>query len=1232
MAKKELEKSYGKLIEIEVYSKYSIGKNLGIFYKAAYNADFILVTLMGGLRTFGDAEEFLQEVKKRNIPLHLQTSVINNQEEVKLFCSVNKDHYQVLEKYILYSGVDNYINLFLWIADTFGNLEMTYEKPRETPFDGIYHPTYGVFNSLQAYQKANPFKEAETIGILFYRTHFIGNNLTYIDELISKIEEKGCNALPVFIYTPAVSDVGNLGLGGAIDTFFLLENKRVVNSVINTIGFSLTNGLKSTVKEENHHALKKLNVPILKGMLTTQSHKEWSTSEKGISLMDYSLNVVLAEYDGQITTFPLATKEKLTEDVFASQDMCYYQFIPERSNRLVDFAKNYGSLNRKDNKERKIAIIFHNYPPGDGSIGSASGLDAPESIARLLKNMQKRGYYLEKIPQDGQELIKWLQQFATNERTWVSEKKIDENAFFLDKEKYREIFKEFPEKNQKQIKKYWKDVPGEVLVYNEKIIIPGMVNGNIFIGMQPARGWGDDPSQIYHSPDLPPTHQYLAYYRWIRDEFKADAIIHVGTHGNLEWLPGKSVGLSQTCYPDLAISDLPHFYYYIIKNPGEGTQAKRRSYATIVDHMIPPLNIVEAYDDLEGLENKINSYYESKLTDESKIPICQQEIWDLVVKLNLDKDLDCVKEKAFADYDNFLELLHGYINEVKHTHIKEGMHILGNVLAGEELINMLLAITRIPNGDIPSLLESIIRIKGYDYDVILENRGKFIKEERKTYGQVLDEMQEIAKKIITSFYYTNFESNMIEKICYKFLGKTTEDLHKVLYFIATELITKLQQTYQEITNMLDGLEGKFIPPGPCGNISRGGANLLPTGRNFYTLDPETIPTSVAWEVGKRLGDALMQEYSEEEGKLPESVGMILWGTPNLRSKGDDIAEILYLLGLKPVWDKATGRVKNLKVIPLEKLGRPRIDVTIRISGLFRDTFPVVIKLLDQAFNLVASLDEPDELNFIAKHVREEILEKVSRGEDLEIARKESTYRIFGCQPGAYGTGVNHAVDTKEWSEAKDLADIYLTWGAYVYGKDKDGEFHKDLFKQRLTKIDVTTQNTTSRETDILDADDFYHYHGGLVNAVKVIKGTAPKVYCGDSSDPQRVKIRTAEKELKYVYRSRVLNPNWIESMRRHGYKGAADIAKTVDYSFGWDATAEVMDDWMYDELAQKFALDKEFTDWLKEVNPWALQNITERLLEAIQRGMWNASEDIEEQLKKNYLDIEGELESYVDRT
>jgi cobaltochelatase CobN len=773
--------------------------------------------------------------------------------------------------------------------------------------------------------------------------------------------------------------------------------------------------------------------------------------------------------------------------------------------------------------------------------------------------------------------------------------------------------------------KDWGPHPGKIFTYNGKLLVAGLINGNVYIGMQPPRGFMEtSSSSLYHSPDICMPHHYHAYYRWIRDVFKANVIMHIGTHGTLEWLPGKSVGLSASCQPDIAISDLPNIYPYVITNPGEGTQAKRRSYCCIIEYLVPVMHNADTYEELAKLEVQLQEYYHAKNVDPDKLPVYKNLIWENVVQAKLDKDLNITQETAFADFDDFLETLHGYINELSDAQIRDGLHIFGEAPKDASLDEFLVTLTRLSNGDVPSLRAVLAQLKGYDYEDLLAHRGKLV--DGKTHGDRLKELYTLSLELVQKLHAQNFSEQAISRILTDVIGQDNSKVHKILSYIVKFLAPALASTTDELTYTLSGSSAGFVPSGPSGSITRGMADILPTGRNFYSVDPRTVPTTASWKVGVALGDALLERYLKEEGKYPESVGIVIWATDTMKTKGDDIAEILYLLGVRPIWERSSGRVLGVEPIPLAELRRPRIDVTMRISGLFRDTFPNVVNLFDDAVGLVARLKESHQQNYIAKHVEIEVTEQTAKGIDASTANEEALYRVFGDRPGAYGCGVSEAIDSKNWKEQKDLSDIYVNWGSFAYTRKTYGRQVPEQFERRLSKINVTVKNQDSREYDILDGDDWYDAHGGMINATKVLSGKAPRSYCGDSSDPNKVKVKSTAEETCQVFRSRLLNPKWIESLKKHGYHGAADLSRTMDFVLGWDATVEVVEDWMYEDLAKKYALDKAMQDWLKQVNPYALQNIVERLLEAINRDMWQASETMKAELQKLYLNIEGLLE------
>ena len=623
----------------------------------------------------------------------------------------------------------------------------------------------------------------------------------------------------------------------------------------------------------------------------------------------------------------------------------------------------------------------------------------------------------------------------------------------------------------------WGNGMGDMMNFDDKLIIPGIINGNIFISVQAPRGFGENPSALYHSPDLSPPHYYIAYYKWIKNVFKADAVMHIGKHGNLEWLPGKCAGLSQDCYPDVNM-ELPNIYPFIVNNPGEGTQAKRRAYATIISHLIPPMTTSDLYADLSDLEKDIDEYYE--VEGKEKKEFLKKNILNKIKELKLDEDLmdgNTIDEEINdKNFENLLNKIHDYLEELKNRQINEGLHIMGAPLVDDKLINMIFMIMRYQF----NYLEIISNILGHNWEKLNENMG----QNHKT----IDKINETAINLLNEYKEYDFNEENIKNL--KTI-KINKDLKEILKTISTTY-KNLMKVDEEIKHSVDALEGKYIPPKLAGAPTKD-INCIPTGRNFYSCNPQEIPTKSAYEMGKILANDLIDKYLNEEGKYPEYLGVIVWGSPTMRTKGDDIGEILYLLGVKPIWNKM-GRVIGTEVIPLEELNRPRIDLTLRISGLFRDTFPQVIDLIDEAIKTVANLDEPDEMNFIKKHYKEEVEEKLKNGIDEKIPRETSLYRIFSDKPGTYGAGVGDLIAEKNWESIEDLAKVFVEWGGYAYGKDVYGVDAKKEFISRLSKVQLTVKNEDSQEWDIFEGDDFNSYHGGLISAVSHYSGKQPKSY------------------------------------------------------------------------------------------------------------------------------------------
>ncbi|MBX6311383.1 MAG: cobaltochelatase subunit CobN, partial [Isosphaeraceae bacterium] len=1128
-----------------------------------------------------------------------------------------------------------------------------YDPPSPLPRDGLYHPDAPDGLSLADWQARFASVDGPTIGLVFYRAHWMAQNLAPIDALIRRIEDLGARPLPVFCYSLKDDPDQEDGIPPVFRRFLKDEDGRArIDVLISTLSFTVAH-LSEGTHTESHGAVKDLlealDVPVLQAVLCTSSEADWHASTAGLTPRDTAMNVVLPEFDGRIHTVAISFKEEGRYDDRLGTAIKAYVPKADRIDYVARLALNFARLRRTPNAEKRVAILFGNYPTKNARIGNGVGLDTPASVLNLLRALKEAGYVVEGIPPDGDALMHQLIERCTNDEEFLTDEQLRNAVGHVDAATYRGWFGELPGSAQGAMIAQWGEPPGEVMRIDDRLAIPGLIFGHVFVGIQPPRGFGADPMAIYHSPDLPPTHHYLAYYRWLRDVFGAHAVIHMGKHGNLEWLPGKSTALSAGCYPEVMLSDLPNFYPYIINNPGEGTQAKRRSHAVIIDHLIPPMTQAETYDDLARLEQLLDEYYRMASLDPSKLPIITQQIWSLVTKNNLDRDLKVDRCPEADQFDAFLQEIDGYLCELGDAQIRDGLHILGQPPQGEQRENLVQAMIRLDNGEVPSLRKAIARTWGIDPEILSSDLGTPYSAELPrvileglyehhegaiwTNGDLAHVLDLMAHELIHCTL--EIDTPGVEEIEPTVLAIAegfycaSDEVSRCLKFIAEEIAPHLDRTTDEITNLLRGLSGRFVPAGPSGAPTRGMARILPTGRNFYSVDIHTIPTETAWRVGVQAGDRLIEKYRQEHGgDYPRSVGIVVWGTSTMRTHGDDIAEILYLMGVRPVWVPESRRLKGVELIPLEELGRPRIDVTVRISGFFRDAFPNVVALLDRAVELVASADESDDQNFLRRHVHREEQALLVSGLPAHLASQQARYRVFGSKPGSYGAGLLNLIDERNWKTDADLAEVYIHWGSYAYTSKEHGVAAAEPFKRRLSQVSIAVQNQDNREHDIFDSDDYFQFHGGMIAAIRALTGENPAAYFGDTSVPDHVRVRDLADEARRVFRSRVVNPKWIASVMRHGYKGAFEMAATVDYLFGYEATAGVIDDWMFEDVSKAYLLDPKVQDFLQEKNPWALRSMAERLLEAVDRGLWERpSPETVEALRAIYLRNESVLEN-----
>lgn len=1135
--------------------------------------------------------------------------------------NITPEELATIKGYALYGGEINLYNLWQYLAKVAGAELKGFGKPDPIHWCGIFHPRANkVYTDLESYIEDFCQPGRLNIGILFYRDEWVWGDLAYQSALVEEIERQGMNAVCVFSNGIPDASMGMPSLPEVFQSFFFKDGVNYIDCLLNVQKFSLTGtgALKLDM-------LKQWNVPVLAAYTIMTEYEDWKDSLEGMNAMEVSISISLPEFDGIVHGVPVGFKR-----ILSNGDVRYLP-IQDRIERMVKKAKKWSSLRHKKNAEKKIAIIFHNYPPKNSNIGSAVGLDTIESVRRLLLAMAERGYKLDSLPPDCKEFIQQLTHNATNDKELLTDRQIEETQK-LKNNQYEQFYGCFEAKTKEQLVKDWGRAPGKVMEYDGSLLIPGTMNGNVFVTVQPPRGYGEDPAKLYHDPLVAPTHHYLAFYHWLRDVWQADAVAHIGTHGNLEWLPGKNAGLDCTCFPDLALGDLPNIYPYHMTITGEGIQAKRRGAACLIEHLPAPQTQAGVYDELEELDKAIDEYIHFASAQPENLEQLQSIVLEKVKKAALEGEVFYEEDSSFEEY---LTRLHNYISDLKQMEVHNGLHILGQVPTQQRLLDYLWVITRLNNGIVPSLQEAVASCHGVNYDDLLADSSHLYAPLNITYGMLIDVIFKRNYELLGVLQDNGFGDTSIDKVLdLEWLQQASvnakAELRKVCVFINTDIYPKLMQTVQEQSNILRSLEGQYVEPGPSGSPGAGGADLLPTGRNFYGVDPRTLPTEAAYAIGKQLGDDAINRFIEEEGRYPESVGIVMWSGANMRSHGQCVAEYLYLMGVKPKYQSGSRRINGLELISLDELKRPRIDVTARISGLFRDSMPALITLMDKAVLMVAALDEPEDLNFVKKHVGMDAEELEKAGATKEEAWRQAAYRVFGDAPGTYGAGVAALLDCKNWDTVDDIAQVYVRWGGHAYGGKVRGEFKPELFRKRMQQVDIAIKNEDNHDTNMLSSDDYNAYHGGMIATVKSIRGKAPKGYAGDSTDKSRIQLHSVQEQAKRIFRSESINPKFIQGMMEHGYKGASDLSNMVAHSFQWDATSEVMEDWMYEKYAEKYMLDAKMQDWLRDVNPWALQRMTETLLEAEQRHMWQAKPETLKALQELYLSMEGEIEERSD--
>ena len=1093
--------------------------------------------------------------------------------------------YDQLWAYFVEGGPENILNALRFAQSLIAG---TTEPPAAKPLlrAGVYWPGAGVAN-LSAAQSAWA-DGAPVVPIIFYRALVQGAGLNPINRLTRSLSRAGLNPLPIF-----VASLKDPVSAATLEQLFSAAPPSVI---LNCTAFSVGTPHDATQSANPLTTAAANDSPIFQVILSGSSEEAWQDSAQGLSARDIAMNVALPEVDGRILSRAISFKGEAYFDEATQCPIATYQARGDRIDFVTELTANWAKLRTTPVADKKVALILANYPNKDGRLANGVGLDTPAATHHVLSLLQENGYATTP-PASSKALMDQLMSGPTN---WLTDRADTDGGESLPLDLYKSYFQDLPWALKEQILDRWgppendpflslQVPPPEASETSKSAAFKLSIHrfGNAVIGLQPARGYNIDPTETYHSPDLVPPHNYLAFYFWLRHHWGANAIVHMGKHGNLEWLPGKAAALSEECWPEAILGPTPHVYPFIVNDPGEGTQAKRRSAAVIIDHLTPPLTRAESYGPLRDLEALVDEYYEAAGVDPRRIEHLRREIMSLADVTGLSKDAAFTGEE-----DSDLAKLDAYLCELKEAQIRDGLHIFGQAPMGPLARDLAIALARVPRGDGKGADASLLRALAEDLSLSIDpldcdlaapapEKPEILANDEtwRTNGDTIERLEHLSQNLLRDGGWGDGASRAAP-------GPASQAVIDEINSAIRPMIETCGPN--EGAGFLTALKGQFVDPGPSGAPTRGRLDTLPTGRNFYSVDGRAVPTPTAWALGWKSANLLIEKHLQDHGDWPRTMLLTAWGTANMRTGGDDIAQALALMGVKPKWDSANRRVTGFEIIPHTALGRPRVDVTLRISGFFRDAFPQLIALVDSAARAVQALDEPDDINPAAARHR--------AGED--------GYRVFGSKPGAYGAGLQALIDERIWSDRADFADAYLEWGSYAYSAKTEGARAKEAFSQRLSQTEAIVQNQDNREHDILDSDDYYQFEGGAAAAVATLQGRDRPIYHNDHSRPERPLIRTLDDEIGRVVRSRVVNPKWIDGVKRHGYKGAFEIAATVDYLFAFAATTGAVKNHHFDLCEDAFLADEDTRDFIAEHNAPALADIADRLQEAIDRGLW----------------------------
>ena len=1153
-------------------------------------AKLVILRMLGG-RSYWPygLEQIASACRTKDIPLAVLPGDDQPDQELSSWSNLPADACHRLWQYGIHGGIDNATALLDYAASLLGH-DGPWQEPSPLLRAGIYWPNAPKPDLDHLHEHAWS-KDQPVVAIVFYRALVQAADLDVINALVDALHGAELNPLPLYVTSLKDKSVAAL-IAEVLD-------QSQASVVLNATGFAISspNNPSPTPLEGDGRL-------VLQMVFSSGSLEVWDEGTAGLSARDLAMNVVLPEIDGRVLSRAVAFKTKQHFDERSQIDVIGYQPHRDRIDFVVKLVSSWIELYNVEIEHRKVALILANYPNQDGRLANGVGLDTLESAADVLNALKSEGYNVDGWHGGGQALVDKLRSGVTNN---LIKYQLKASKITLLIDDYKLFFRELPTSLQEKVQKQWGGPENDPHTFHSRFKLALLQFGNTVVGIQPARGYNIDPVSTYHDPDLVPPHHYFAFYAYLKKNFGMHAVVHLGKHGNLEWLPGKAVALSSNCFPEAVLGPMPHIYPFIVNDPGEGAQAKRRTSAVIIDHLTPPMTRAESYGPFADLEGLVDEYYQAVGVDSRRTSYLRGEILAESQRLGLDKDLGVERDD---DPDDALAKLDNHLCELKELQIRDGLHILGRAPIGDQLIDLLVALVRVPRGDGSGNDASILRALASDLQL----------------GTDFDPLDCQMAEIWSGPSPTALSSQPGAGGTWRSVGDTVERLELLArslvageheadptWTLTRLVLREIDQRVRpmieasgrnEIQHLLDALDGRFVQPGPSGAPTRGRLDVLPTGRNFYSVDCRAVPTPAAWHLGWKSAEMLIERYLQDEGDWPKTAVLSAWGTANMRTGGDDIAQAMALIGARPVWDQASHRVTGIEVLPASLLNRPRVDVTLRVSGFFRDAFPTQIDLFDRAVREVTAMDEPDHINPLRARIQADQTVFEADGCDTVAAARRASYRVFGSKPGAYGAGLQALIDEKGWESDADLAKAYIAWGGYAYGAKAEGLAEHQLFERRLGDVQLVLHNQDNREHDILDSDDYYQFEGGVAAAVRHLSGDQPAIYHNDHSRPESPRIRTLKEEIGRVVRGRAANPKWLKGVMRHGYKGAFEIAATVDYLFAFAATSRVVDDHHFDALYDAYLVDQEVCDFIERYNPDALKEIAERFQEAIERGLW----------------------------